>query len=197
MTKFNAFENIIDFSFWRDICVRHGEKQLFGRGEYVAHAGEVLKKVGWINSGGFKHSLIDNAGNSKAVGFVFKGSILANYNSVMHKKTMPTDIISLENSEVFMVSSELMRRKLEESPELNLKFAQALFEQAYEHTLDNYRYTPEQKYLQLQIRYPHLFDLVPLSEIASYLNISRRQLHRIRESLVSKNANIASAHNNL
>ena len=64
---------------------------------------------------------------------------------------------------------------------------QALFEQAYEMFLNNYRSTPEQRYRQLlaRYRYPRLFDLVSLGEIATYLNISRRQLHRFRETIAA------------
>jgi hypothetical protein len=41
----------------------------------------------------------------------------------------------------------------------------------------------EDAYRQLLVRYPRLFEIVSLGEIASCLNISRRQLHRIRETL--------------
>ena len=91
MGRFNPFEKAIDFSFWKEICEEHGTLWHYSRGEYFVHAETVLKQIGWILSGGFKHSLIDNT------------------------------------------------------------------------------------------------DLVPLGEIASYLNISRRQLYRIRESVGSIN----------
>lgn len=78
MAQFNAFEEAIDFSFWRELCETYGELRRYRRGEYFVRAGEVLRKVGWIVSGGFRHSLIDNSGNAKTVGFVFEGSVLAN-----------------------------------------------------------------------------------------------------------------------
>ena len=78
MAQFNTFETAIDFSFWKEICEKFGKTVHFRHGDYFAHAGSVLKHVGWIVSGGFKHSLIDNAGNDKAVGFVFEGTVLAN-----------------------------------------------------------------------------------------------------------------------
>lgn len=45
--------------------------------------------------------------------------------------------------------------------------------------------------MQLQKRFPQLFNLVSLGEIASFLNISRRQLHRIRESVQFYNAKLS------
>lgn len=185
MAQFNAFEEAIDFSFWKEICLRYGSPQHYRRGEYFVHVGEQMKQVGWIVSGGFKHSLVDNSGNPKAVGFVFEQSILANYVSVMFQRKMPTDIIALEDSEVIVAPARIMKERIVSDPTLNIHFAQALFEQAYEHTLNTYRSTPEQRYRQLLERYPRLFEVVSLGEIATYLNISRRQLHRIRTQSTS------------
>lgn len=184
-SQFNAFEEAIDFSFWRELCEKHGTLRHFRRGEYFARTGEVVREAGWIVSGGFKHSLIDNSGNAKTVGFVFEGSVLANFISSMHGKKMPTDIIALMDSDVLVIPASIIRERLMLDPTLYIKFLDALFEQAYEQALNNYRSTPEQRYGQLLTRYPRLFDLVSLGEIATYLNISRRQLHRFRETIAT------------
>lgn len=183
MARFNAFEEAVDCSFWRELCEKHGKLHHYRRGEYFARTGEVVKNAGWIVSGGFKHSLIDNSGNAKTVGFVFEGSILANYISSMHGKNIPTDIIALEDSDVLVIPALMIREWLINDPAINIRFLDALFEQAYEQVLNVYRSTPEQRYRQLLSRYPRLFELVSLGEIATYLNISRRQLHRIRETV--------------
>lgn len=184
-SQFNAFEEAIDFSFWRELCEKHGTLRRFRRGEYFARTGEIVREAGWIVKGGFKHSLIDNDGNAKTVGFVFEGSVLANYISSMHGKKMPTDIIALMDSDVLVIPASLIRERLMFDPTLYIKFLDALFEQAYDLVLNNYRSTPEQRYRQLLVRYPRLFDLVSLGEIATYLNISRRQLHRFGETIAT------------
>lgn len=189
MAQFNAFQEAIDFSFWREICETYGELRRYRRGEYFVRTGEVLKNVGWIERGGFKHSVIDNDGHRKTVGFVFEESVLANYISATHAKPMPTDIIALEDSEVMVVPALKIRERLMCDPTLYIKFLDALFDQAYEHVLNDYRSTPEQRYRQLLDRYPRLFQVVSLGDIATYLNISRRQLHRIRETLAADAAN--------
>ncbi len=192
MAPFNPFENAIDFSFWREICEEQGKLKKYRRGEFFVHSGSVMKYAGWIIKGGFKHALLDNAGNEKAVGFVFEQSILANYLSCVLGRIMPTDIIALEDSEVLVVPSELIKDRLIYDPTLNIHFAQALFEQAYEHILNDYRSTPEQRYKQLILRYPRILSIITLGEIASYLNISRRHLHRIRESMLTDNPDVTT-----
>lgn len=186
MSQFNSFENAIDFSFWREICEEYGTRRSYCRGDYFTHTGTMLQEVGWIVSGGFKHSLIDNAGNIKAVGFVFDDSVLGNYQSVMLGRPMQTDIIALEDSEVLVIPAEIIRKRLAYDPTLNICFAQALFDQAYNHILNDYRFTPTERYRQLIGRFPRITQLVPLAEIASYLNISYRQLHRIRKAILKE-----------
>lgn len=182
MEKFNAFEHDIDFAFWKEICESQGELRHYRRGEYFVHSGENLKHCGWIQSGGFKHALTDSEGNLKTVGFVFKNAVLANYSVIMSGGPMPTNIIALEDSDVMVVPTKFIREYLECNPELNRRFVQSLFSQAYGIILDSYYHTPFQRYRQLIERFPRILELVSLGEIASYLNISRRQLHRFRET---------------
>ena len=86
MVRFNTFEESIDFSFWKEVCEKHGKPQQICRGEYFVHSGEIMKNVGWILSGGFKNSLTASDGSNRTVGFVFADSILANYESVMARQ---------------------------------------------------------------------------------------------------------------
>ncbi len=182
MEKFNAFERDIDFAFWKEICESQGELRHYRRGEYFVHSGENLKLCGWIRSGGFKHALSDCGGCLKTVGFVFKNAVLANYSAIVSGGSMPTSIIALEDSDVMVVPTKFIREYLESDPEINLRFVQSLFSQAYDTILNGYYHSPFQRYQLLIERFPRLHELVSLGEIASYLNISRRQLHRFRES---------------
>ena len=48
MAQFNAFEEAIDFSFWKELCEKHGELHHYRRGEYFAYTGEAVKRVVWM-----------------------------------------------------------------------------------------------------------------------------------------------------
>ena len=182
MAQFNKFETVVDFSFWKEACEKYGSIVRYRRGDYFAHAGTMLREVGWIISGGFKHSIIDSTGKEKAVGFVFDGAVLANYESAIIGKLMPTNISALEDSEVWVIPAEIIKNRLAYDPTLEIRFLQALFGQAYEFILHTARYSPAERYEQLIDRFPRITQLVSLKDIASYLNISYRQLLRIRDS---------------
>ncbi len=195
-SRFNIFEEALDFSFWRELCEKHGTMRHFRRGEYFARTGEVLRNAGWIVSGGFKHSLIDNSGNAKTVGFVFGCSVLANYISSMHGKKMPTDIIALEvcdfpgslyreksrcsiiatvPCEIHCIPSaevaKLMQGddKVRQIVEVSTR---ELFYTLYDRHVDLYSKSPQQRYDELFSRDPDLFQLFSLKDIASLLNIT-------------------------
>ncbi len=181
MEKFNDFERDIDFAFWINICESHGELRHFRRGECFVHSGEELKFCGWIKTGGFKHTLTDSEGNHKVVGLVFRNAVLANYSATMFNRPITTDIIALEDSDVMVVPTKQIRIYIENNPELHLRLVQSLFLQAHQTILNSYYYSLIKRYRQLIERFPNIHKLVSMGEIASYLNISRRQLHRFRE----------------
>ncbi len=91
------------------------------------------------------------------------------------------DIIAREDSQVIVIPTTIMREKLNGNHELNMNLMIGLFEQLYDQFLEFSNLTPAQRYLQLLDRYPRITEIASSEDIASYLNISRRQLQRIRE----------------
>ena len=81
-----------------------------------------------------------------------------------------------------LVPAETLVERLAYDPTFHIAFLQALFTQAYEHILTDYLHTPEERYRMLIKRFPNITECASLSDIASYLNISYRHLHRIRLS---------------
>ena len=160
---------------------KFGEWRLFSRGEYFARSGEVLEYAGWIVSGGFKYYLTSSDGNNRVIGFSLDDSLLIDNESVIHSTIMRTDIIALEDSEVIVIPAKIMREQLNCDHELNMNLIMGFFEQLYDQFLEFSNLTPAQRYLQLLDRYPRITEIASYGDIASYLNISRRQLQRIRE----------------
>ena len=76
-----------------------------------------------------------------------------------------------------------MRERLNGDHELSLNLMMGLFEQLYDQFLEFSNLTPPQRYLRLLDRYPQITYIASYGDIASYLNISRRQFQRIREPI--------------
>ena len=98
----------------------------------------------------------------------------------MYSTKMRTDIIDMEDSEVIVIPAKIMREKLNHDHELNMNLMMGLFEQLYDQFLEFSNLTPAQRYLRLLDRYSRIADIASYGDIASYLNISRRQLQKIR-----------------
>lgn len=178
--KFNAYEEQFDLSFLKEICEEHGERITFRRGEFFAHSNCRCRRIGWIVSGAFKHTLTDRKGNVKTVGFAFSNSVVGNYLGAVAGQKLPTDIVALKDSEVQVAQASPLIERLEADPALHVRFVQALFAQCYDTLLSVYALTPEERYRELVARAPELLSHVTLAELSSYLNISLRQLHRFR-----------------
>ena len=161
----------VDFSLCKEVLEKFGERRLIGRGEYFAHSGEVIEYAGWMVSGGFK-SLMSSDGNNRVIDFSLDDSLLIDNESVRHYTKMRTDIIALEDSEVIVIPTKIMRERMNRDHELNMNLMMELFEQLSNQFLDFCCHTPAQRYLQLLDRYPRITEIASYGDIASYLNIS-------------------------
>ena len=119
-------------------------------------------------------------GNNRVIGFFLDDSLLIDYESVMYFTKIRTDIIALEDSEVIIIPAKIMRERLNHNHELNMNLMMGLFEQLYDQLLEFFSHTTAQRYLQPIDRYPRITEIASYGDIASYLNISRTQLQRVR-----------------
>ncbi len=100
----------------------------------------------------------------------------------MYSKEMQTDLIALEDSEALVIPDWQIGEILRSDSELNSHLILTLLEQLYDQCLDFYTNSPTKCFfVKLLKDYPHLTEIASYGDIASFLNISRRQLQRIRE----------------
>lgn len=71
---------------------------------------------------------------------------------------------------------------IERNPGFVAEVSSNLLQEAYCRYLNMLVKTPTERFHELVFRYPGVMHNLPIQEIASYLGISRRQLHRIREA---------------
>lgn len=94
-----------------------------------------------------------------------------------------TSIVARCDAEIQKVSVEEVRRVIVvHHPGFVAEVSSNLLQEAYCRYLNMLVKTPTERFHELVSRYPGVIHNLPIQEIASYLGISRRQLHRIREA---------------
>ena len=76
---------------------------------------------------------------------------------------------------------KLRQLLIDSNPKLLSEYSAVLLEEAYRRYIDMHIMSPSERYAALLERFPALASELPVGEVASYLGISRRHLHRIRE----------------
>lgn len=183
--EFNTYLEGIPLEFWRDFCREEGVLKEFRKGETFLYIGDVCKYLGYIESGSFKYAAYTKEGDERVVGLETVGGFVANWPYCLHKLPSKLTIISTTNSVVscLPVSKiiKLMGEDLNFEKLVNLA-TKEMFYTIYERMINLYTKTPKERYDELIIRCPKIFEIFDLKEIASFLNITPQHLSRLRAS---------------
>lgn len=161
MAQLNDFMTRIDLSVLNDYVAANGKSVVYAKGERIVQQGRLCRYVGVVKSGYFKYVALNSKGHEVVTGFSFEGEVVTDYvQGFLYDRPSLTSIVAGCDAEV---SSNLLQ-------------------EAYCRYLNMLVKTPTERFHELVSRYPGVIHNLPIQEIASYLGISRRQLHRIREA---------------
>jgi len=140
--------------------------------------------VGVVKSGYFKYVALNSKGQEVVTGFSFEDEVVTDYvQGFLYDQPSLTSIVAGCDAEVRRLSVVDARRFIiERSPGFVAEVSSNLLREAYCRYLNMLVKTPTERFQELVSRYPGVIHSLPIQEIASYLGISRRQLHRIREA---------------
>ena len=164
MSKFNTYMAGIDADFYIDLCHRKGELRQYKKNEYIQKEGDIFPFCGNI-------------------GFSFPGEFVADYPFCLYGMKAEMSIQAVTDCKILFCHSDVLNHEYENTVNgqiLARTTSEQLFNQIYLRYINLYRYTPEERYIQLIERYPDVIQLIPLKEIASYLKITPIHLSRIR-----------------
>lgn len=184
MAQLNDFMTRIDLSELNDYIAANGKSVVYAKGERVVQQGCLCRYVGVVQSGYFKYVALNSKGHEVVTGFSFEGEVVTDYvQGFLYDQPSLTSIVAGCNAEVRQVSVEDARRFIiERNPGFVAEVSSNLLQEAYCRYLNMLVKTPAERFHDLISRYPRVIYTLPIQEIASYLGISRRQLHRIREA---------------
>lgn len=184
MSQLNDFMTRIDLSVLNDYVAANGKSVVYGNGERIVQQGHLCRYVGVVKSGYFKYVALNSKGLEVVTGFSFEGEVVTDYvRGFLFDQTSLTSIIAGCDAEVQRVLVEDARRFIiERNPGFVAEVSSNLLQEAYCRYLNILVKTPTERFHELVSHYPGVIHNLPIQEIASYLSISRRQLHRIREA---------------
>ena len=172
--------------FWRDLCREEGTLKKLNKGEPFLSIGHVCRYLGFIESGSFKYVAYTKKGEERIVGLETIGGFVANWPHCLQKMPSPVEIIANSDSEISCIPvSKIIKRMAEDSDfeKLICEATDSMFFTIYDRIIDLYTKTPKERYDDLMMKCPKIFEIFDLKDIASYLNITPIYLSRIRKKL--------------
>lgn len=184
MAQLNDFMTRIDLSVLNDYVAANGKSVVYAKGERIVQQGRLCRYVGVVKSGYFKYVALNSKGQHVVTGFSFEDEVVTDYvQGFLYDQPSLTSIVAGCDAEVRRLSVVDARRFIiERNPGFVAEVSSNLLREAYCRYLNMLVKTPTERFQELVSRYPGVIHSLPIQEIASYLGISRRQLHRIREA---------------
>lgn len=158
-------------------------KRAFKKNELLLKEGQICNSLFYIDKGYCK-SYYELEGVVKNTGFFFENDIATNINSFGSGQKSEFNIVACEPLQAIVFDKEKLFEVSKQSSEIeNLgRNCIRLFATKQEEFLKMHKlYSPLERYEYLEKNYPELLQRVSLSQMASFLGVTRETLSRIRK----------------
>lgn len=186
LNEFNTYLDEIDSGFWEELFREYGNIRFFKKGEEFIRIGTVARHFGFIRNGSLKYSVYTTDGKEKVIGLETAGGYAASFPFCLHGQPSVVSIIANTDSELYCLSVARIKELIKEDmhvKQLVEESLNAIFYTLYNRHIQLYALTPKERYEQLLHRCPQLFEIFQLKDIASFLNITRQHLDRLKKSV--------------
>jgi CRP-like cAMP-binding protein len=157
-------------------------EQKFKKGDNLLNVGEICQSIFFISSGLCKSSF-NQEGKEINTAFYFENDFATNIKSLTTGTKSEYEIIAYENLVTIRFEKAKLLdayRKSQEIEAFGRKLLEIIIFKQEEHSNSFKLLTPQQRYENLLLTQPNFSQRVSLTQIASYLGISRETLSRIR-----------------
>lgn len=185
MAQFNQYDSRIGrLSAIKDYCRENGCQCRYAKEATFIQQDLTGKYLGVVESGYFKYTVLTSSGNEAVVGFAFEGEIVADFYNSYNCRPSEISIKAGADSTVSQIRMSEARGVFDAAFDGNISSIYGtLLSEIYARYLELYRKTATERYLDLTNQCPHIFDIVSLKDIASYLHVTPVYLSRIRKKL--------------
>lgn len=147
--------------------------------------GQAGRYIGYIVSGALKYVAYSTDGTERVMGLVFGEGFVADWPFCIYGQKSKLAIVAVSDCEIYCIPAADVKDMADEDPafrDIVMHSTEAVYSTVYDRYIDLYCKSPQQRYDELVSRYPALFELFSLKDIASFLNITPTHLSRLRKT---------------
>lgn len=157
--------------------------------QLLIQPGFVAKYRIYVLKGAFHSYVVDDKGNDHTIQFALEDWWISDYNSYIYQQPATQFVEALENSTILRMDFQTEQKLKESDLELATLF-RVMAEQtaAYlaRRIVSNLTQSAEERYNEFVDKYPTVVQRLPQYTLASYLNMTREFLSKIRNDKVRK-----------
>ncbi len=155
---------------------------LFPKGEFISRVGDV-EHFFYIVRGGVQRLFFEHDGTSICLGFSYDHSWSGDYESFLQQKPGRLNVQAITDTALVGIDHADLIALYDEVPAMD-RFGRLILEELLvgraTREIEQIALTAEERYRKLVQRSPHLLQLVPQKDIASYLRMTPETFSRLR-----------------
>ncbi len=159
------------------------------KNEHLLKAGDISRKVYFVEEGCLRQYLINTNGEERNIYFKVECGWCSELESFLNNTPTELSIQALEDSQLLAINEKNWIYAVTHIPPFTMYFIRAQQQTNYmlkkrlgEATIE----TPEEKYMRFLQEEPQLLLRLPLFQIAAYLGITPETISRVRKKIGSK-----------
>jgi CRP-like cAMP-binding protein len=152
------------------------------KGEILLNVGEICREFYLVNEG-YLRTWYNKDGFAINLNFTFEGNFITNPQSIHGREPSELVIEAGENTSLWVFNMDEILNKFDRDPQIVLfirRLALHILLAVEEHSNFFKTHTPTERYRYIEKNNPMLLQRIPLSQIASYLGVTRETISRIR-----------------
>ncbi|MGL1933363.1 MAG: Crp/Fnr family transcriptional regulator [Fibrobacterales bacterium] len=190
MYQFNEFKKQIQkIGFLTDTDCELFEKDLktvsLKNKQTYLEEGRTCKRIAFIVKGVFR-LFYTHEGKEISTHFFSPNQFMADYSSFLTQQPSKYSIQALSDAELIVFNVETLQAAYLASHNWE-RFGRVMAEQSFIHTLhrsESFLFmSAEERYLDFEIKYPELLQVIPGYHIASFIGVERESLSRIKKKI--------------
>lgn len=167
---------------------KYFELKIIKKKDFLLQDGKVCNFIGFIAEGTIRHFHIKD-GVEKTCDISFENSWVTDFQSFTHNTFCIMNLQALEETTVFVIIKENLYKLYNECSKYETFgriMAEQVAQRATEIAMSLSSDKPEERFQNLLLKQPGLFQRVPQKYIANFLGISPESLSRIQKRIHSK-----------